>query len=68
MMNAPADPTFVCRDCGVPVFDALGEVRERCHSCQWVADIPDPEERAGIRTWLESVGAIDAAPDKAGIV
>ena len=58
-----ADPTFVCKDCGVPVFDALGEVRERCYPCQWVTNIPDPTERAAIRAWLEGVGAIDRRAD-----
>jgi hypothetical protein len=53
-------PTFVCKDCGVPVFDALGEVRERCHPCQWVANIPDPTERVAIHDWLVMVGAIDS--------
>jgi hypothetical protein len=52
-------PTFVCKDCGAAVFDALGETRERCYPCQWVADIPDPTERAAIRAWLIEVGAIE---------
>ena len=56
----PEPPTFVCKDCGVPVFDALGEVRERCHPCQWVANISDPTQRADVRAWLESVGTIGA--------
>ena len=55
-------PTFVCKDCGVAVFDALGEKRERCYPCQWVAAIPDLAERAAIRAWLQSVGAIDTPP------
>jgi hypothetical protein len=55
----PGNPTFVCRDCGMPVFDALGEVRERCHPCQWVANISDPAERADLRAKLERLGVID---------
>jgi len=53
------DPSFVCKDCGASVYDALGEDRERCHPCQWVADIPDEAERAKILAWLIEVGAID---------
>jgi hypothetical protein len=48
----PDDPTFICKDCGVPVFDALGQVRERCMTCQWIANVPDPVEREEIRAWL----------------
>jgi hypothetical protein len=55
-------PTFVCKDCGVDVYDALGEVRERCHPCQWVAAIPDEAERAETRAWLIEIGAI-TSPD-----
>lgn len=53
-------PTFVCQDCGAPVFDALGEVRERCFPCQWLANLPDSVERAKIRAWLMEVGALDS--------
>jgi hypothetical protein len=56
-------PTFICSDCRAAVFDALGEVRERCHPCQWVANIHDPKERAEIRAWLIEVGAI-AGPEE----
>jgi hypothetical protein len=59
----PAGPTFVCKDCGVPVFDALGEVRERCHPCQWVANISDPTERVAVRTWLIRASAIGRRTD-----
>jgi hypothetical protein len=61
-------PTFVCKDCGVAVFDALGEKRERCYPCQWVAAIPDLAERAAVRAWLESVGAIDAPQAVSAII
>jgi hypothetical protein len=53
------EPTFVCKDCGANVYDAFGDVRERCYPCQWVADIPDDAERAKVRAWLIEVGAID---------
>lgn len=56
--RSPRDPTFVCKDCGVAVYDALGEVRERCCPCRWVADIADENERARVREWLIEVGAI----------
>jgi hypothetical protein len=52
-------PTFVCKDCGCEVYDALGRVRERCLACQWVAEIPDDKEREHVRAWLVEVGAID---------
>jgi hypothetical protein len=51
-------PTFVCRDCGVAVYDAFGAVRERCYPCQWVANIADEAERAKVRSWLIEVGVI----------
>jgi hypothetical protein len=60
-----SEPTFVCKDCGAAVFDALGQVRERCYPCQWVANIPDVTERAEIRAWLIEAGAIDP-PDPHG--
>jgi hypothetical protein len=46
------EPTFVCKDCGCDVYDALGQVRERCLTCQWLADIPDPVEREKLREVL----------------
>jgi hypothetical protein len=54
-------PTFVCKDCGVGVYDTLGvgEGRDRCLPCQWVAAIVDPAERAAIRQWLIEVGSIE---------
>ena len=55
-------PTFVCKDCGSDVHDMLGEVRERCHVCQWLADIPDEAERAKLRAWLIEIGQIDDGP------
>jgi hypothetical protein len=51
-------PTFVCKDCGADVYDMLNEVRERCHVCQWLAELDDGDrERA--REWLIEVGTID---------
>lgn len=47
------DPTFVCKDCGVNVYDALGEVRERCLMCQWIEDI-EPPDREELIEWLKS--------------
>jgi hypothetical protein len=52
-------PTFVCKDCGDEVYDALGEVRERCHTCQWIAGIPNDKERERVCAWLIEVGAIN---------
>jgi hypothetical protein len=46
-------PTFICKDCGCNVYDALGEVRLRCHTCQWLADHSDPHERELLRKILE---------------
>jgi hypothetical protein len=60
------EPTFVCKDCGTAVYDALGDVRERCYPCQWVANIPDDAERTKIREWLIEVGAIDENADRDG--
>ena len=42
-------PTFICADCEVGVFDFTGQVRERCLTCQWIADIEDPVERETLR-------------------
>jgi hypothetical protein len=47
------EPTYVCADCGCDVFDALGIVRERCLTCQWLADIPNEKERERLREVLE---------------
>lgn len=47
------EPTYVCRDCGAGVFDALGAVRERCLTCQWLANIPDAEDRERLRDFLD---------------
>jgi len=30
-------------------------VRERCSTCQWIADIKDPVERERLRRWLEDL-------------
>jgi hypothetical protein len=49
-------PTFVCADCRAAVFDALGQVRERCLTCQWIADIPDEAERKTLRRWYQEIG------------
>jgi hypothetical protein len=56
------DLTFVCKDCGADVYDMLDEVRERCHVCQWLADIPDEAERTKAREWLIEIGEIDDGP------
>jgi hypothetical protein len=56
------EPTFICKDCGVPVYDALDEIRERCFPCQWVANLPDTIDREEIRAWLIEIGAIDEHP------
>lgn len=56
-----SEPTFVCKDCGAAVYDALDQVRERCLTCQWLADLPNEAERAEIRMWLIEVDAIDEA-------
>jgi hypothetical protein len=45
-------PTFICIDCKAPVYDALGEVRERCLVCQWVADLDNPEDQERLRAWF----------------
>jgi hypothetical protein len=58
-------PTFVCKDCGMPVYDALGHVRERCWPCQWVANLPDSTEREELRAWLTELGVLDEAPEAA---
>jgi hypothetical protein len=47
------EPTYVCIDCGCAVYDALGEVRERCLTCQWLFEIKDPVEREKVRKFLE---------------
>jgi hypothetical protein len=64
-MVEPNPPTFVCKDCGAEVYDALGEARERCYPCQWVANVPEEAAREQIRAWLIEVGAIDEAPKAA---
>lgn len=53
-------PTFTCIDCGIAVYDALGHVRERCWPCQWVANIPEENERKQVRAWLVELKVIDA--------
>jgi hypothetical protein len=62
----PDHPTFICKDCGAAVFDALGEVRERCYPCQWVAIISDPADRAAVRAWVELIadGVRNEAADR----
>jgi hypothetical protein len=63
----PAEPpTFICKDCGAAVFDALGEVRERCYPCQWVAIISDLADRAAVRAWVELIarGVRNEAADR----
>ena len=46
-------PNLICADCKAPVFDALRQVRERCLTCQWIADFPDPTEREKLRDFFE---------------
>jgi len=53
------EPTFICRDCGAHVYDALDHVRDRCWPCQWVYNIEDPDERARVRRWLIELEVID---------
>ena len=48
-------PTFICEDCGAVVFDALGEVRKRCLTCEWIAGIPDSAERETLRAWFDEM-------------
>jgi hypothetical protein len=48
-----SDPTYTCKDCGCDVYSALGEVRERCLTCQWLADLSDPLERELLRAMLK---------------
>jgi hypothetical protein len=45
-------PTFICKDCKSDVYDALGIVRERCLTCQWVADIKDKKDQKKLRQLL----------------
>ena len=54
-----SEPTFVCKDCGAAVYDALDQARERCLTCQWLADLTNEAERAEVRMRLIEVGAID---------
>lgn len=49
MMEAP---TYICKDCGIAVYDALGVVRKRCLTCQWIAERPE-DERDELRFWLD---------------
>jgi hypothetical protein len=58
-MKADSAPTFVCQDCEADVYDALGQVRKRCMTCQWIADFPDPVDRERVRKWLIERGVID---------
>jgi hypothetical protein len=51
----PYTPTFVCIDCKAKVYDALDQVRERCLTCQWLADIEDPVERETLRRWYREL-------------
>jgi hypothetical protein len=52
MSEKGSKPTFICKDCGDNVFDALGEVGECCQLCQWLRDIADPDDRAKLRVLL----------------
>jgi hypothetical protein len=46
-------PTFICKDCHSPVYDALGIVRDRCLTCQWVSDIKDKRAQKKLRDFLK---------------
>jgi hypothetical protein len=54
------EPTFICADCKIPVFDVLGQVRERCLTCQWVAEIEDPVEREKVHEFLAEINDVNA--------
>jgi hypothetical protein len=47
-------PSFICVDCKAPVYDALGQARERCMVCQWIEEIADPEDKARLREWFKA--------------
>lgn len=47
-------PTFVCVDCKMPVYDALGQVRPRCQVCQWIAELDSEEDRERLRAWFKA--------------
>jgi hypothetical protein len=49
------EPTYICKDCGYKVYDALGEVRERCLTCTWIAAIENDQDREDIREWLRKL-------------
>ena len=51
MSNDNGGPTYVCKDCGAQVYDALGIVRERCLTCAWISDAPE-KDRARLRKFL----------------
>lgn len=48
------EPTFVCVDCKMPVYDALGQVRPRCQVCQWIAELDSEEDRERLRAWFKA--------------
>jgi hypothetical protein len=53
------EPTYICTDCSSEVYDALGIVRKRCLTCQWIADQDDPNDKEELRDWLRRTGAED---------
>jgi len=47
--------TFVCRDCGFTIHNmamAAPPEHGRCLTCNFIASIPDPEEREEMRARL----------------
>jgi hypothetical protein len=55
-MTKPDDrPTFVCVDCGydVYVFGVCPPGLTRCTTCQWIADLPDADDRERVRAFLK---------------
>lgn len=46
---------YVCQDCKVPVFAfgiSVAPSPPRCSVCAWLAEVPDPAERAALRASL----------------
>ena len=54
LSKKPDTPTYVCVDCKANVYDALGVVRERCLTCQWIEDLEIPGDRERLRAWLDA--------------
>lgn len=59
---------FVCADCDFNVI-SIGPVHNaehRCAGCQWIAELPDPAYREGLRRELAARGII-GTPKRAGL-